>query len=557
MRSTRTEKGRSATTQFRVDIHARERRETLFDRVSVLVLLAGCLQVTGVVNRDVSLDEARIGLSALERPGPFGQVFGGWEPSILPGQVLPSSFLYQILGEAWSGWSGLVLWPGSVALIALTVMLARQSQKLFGPGSGLLTILFLSGSSLFMELPGGMMAHAITGFFTVASLAWALTRGSNWTSGVLAAIAVFSGGWPALALIVVPIMIMGRQGAYLSLPLLVPPISAFAAWSVWALKVAPSVVWAQAIAAPLRQSPGWAAFPWVLLMLLPGLGLAVAALSGSLRASWTPAARSWTIAWAQVGLVASLLGVFVPGMAPVAWFLLAASVAVTATGVTRSFLTSSRVGPRMTRLIFGVAIMANLLWAALALPRLVFVAASMGYYQELAVISGLLTAFAVAFALVGAWEGRRRWCVASFVGLTFAIKVAHAGIYVPEREYRIGQGPWAHAVGQWVPPRFPIYTVHTWPADFAFDLCRPVKQLVAAQWLGLVDTPHPRHVLLLKAEFDHWPADAPAIEKIREFEDERGGVRVLAKTTGQPVPWNPAPEAPARADASPSPIPAP
>ena len=539
MRSTRTEKGRSATTQFRVDIHAKERRQSAFDHSLVLIVLAACLQIVGSVNRDVTADEARIGLSALERVGPYGQAFGGWEPSILPGRVLPSSVLYQVMGEAWAGWSGLILWPGALALVAISVFMARQCQKAFGTGSGLIAILLLNGSALFMELPGGMMAHALTGLPVVCSLGWILTRGSNWTSGILAALAVFCGGWPALVLIAAPIMILGRPGAYLSVPMLLPPLATFVAWSVWALKAAPSVVWGQAITAPLRQSPGWVELPLILILLLPGLGLAVAALSGALRASWPASARSWALAWAQVGLVTGLLGTLVPGLAPVAWFPLAAAVAVLATGVVRAFLTSARVGPQMTRLIFGVAVVANLLWTVLAVPRLVYVTASMGYYREMAIISITLTAFALAFALVGAWEGRRRWCVASLVGLSLALKVAHAGVYVPERDYRIAQGPWAHAVGQWVPPRLPIYTLHTWPADFAFDLCRPVRQIVSAQWLGLVDSPHPRYVLLLQAEFEHWPADAPAIEKVRDFEDDRGGVRVLARTTNTRPPWKP------------------
>ena len=529
---------RPTPAHLRVDSPGTPDRMRYLERSAVLFLICVAAVLIGSVNRDLNSDEARLGLSAMERLGPFGQQFGGWEPATLPGRVIPSLVLFRALGEAWAGWSGLVLWPGLLAIAALITRVARDCRKYFGAGSGLLAILGLGGSALWMELPGGMLAQAFTGLFCVASLSSILRTGSGWKSGILAALAVFCGGWPALALIVLPVLILGRRGAYLSIPLLLPPVAAFAAWSAWALKTAPAVVWGQALAQPLRQSSGWGELPWIALMLLPTLLLAFAALSGAIRSNWSPVARSWALAWAQVGVISGLLGALVPGFAPIAWFPLSVAAAVLASGVLRAFLTFGRVGPRMTRVIFGVAIVANLLWVALALPRLVYVTAAMGYYRELAITSGVLSAFALAFALVGAWEQRRRWCLAGLVALALAIKVAHAGIYVPERDYRVGQGPWAHAIGQWVPPRWPIYTFHTWPADFAFDLCRPVRQLVSAQWLNQVSTRAPHHVLLLKSEFEHWPEDALKLEKIREFEDERGEVRVLARAVRERPSWN-------------------
>jgi hypothetical protein len=549
--SVETEAGRSTLQQIRVDARADGRPGAWLGHPAVLWAVAAVLLMFGAVERDLSADEARIGLSALERLGPFGQVFGGWEPSILPGRVVPSWLLFKILGEPYYGLSGLVLWPGAVAVTILAVLVAWRAERYFGPGAGLLAILCLCGSALLLELPGGMMAHAMTGVFTVACLGRVLSRGSDLWSGMLAALAVCCGGWPALVLIAAPIMIVGRRGSYLSVQLLFPPAAALIGWSIWALRSAPAVVWGQALIAPLRQSPGWVELPWVLAMLLPGLGLVVAAFSGALRSSWPPTARSWVLGWAQVGLVSGLLGAFVPGMAPAAWFLLAVAVAVLATGILRAFLTSGRVGPRMAGLVLGTAVAVNLVWTALAVPRLVYVIATMGHYREVAIVAGLLTALALAVALVAAWERRRRWCVASLVALALAFKVAHAGIYLPERDYRLGQGPWARAIGQWVPPRCPIYTLHTWPSDLAFHIGRPVRQLVSAGWLALVDTPYPRYVLLQQAEFEHWPDDAPSITKLRSFEDERGGIRVLARTIKDPLP-----RAQTQTNSTPAPAPA-
>ena len=531
--SVETEWVRSASAQFRVDA----RSETLAPSArpwrahpSVHWALAGVLLLAGSLQRDLSAEEARLGLSAMERLAPFGQSYGGWDPSILPGRVSPSWLLYRVLGEAWNGWPGLVLVPGAVAVTALCLWLASRCRRYFGPGGDALAVLCFAGSALWLELPGGMMAHALTGLCTVACLGRVLGKGSDWSSGALAALAVLCGGWPALVIIAVPILVLGRRGSYLSVPLLLPPTAALVGWSAWALRAAPAVVWGQALVAPLRQMPGWMELPWILPMLLPALGLAVASLSGALRSCWPPEGRAWALSWAQVGLVTGLLGTFIPGFAPVAWFPLGVAAAVLAAGVLRAFLTSSRVGPKMAGLILGVGVVVNLAWTVLAGPRLVYVIASMGHYREIAIAAGLLTALALAVAVVAAWERRRRWCVASLVVLALAVKLSHAGIYLPERDYRLGQGPWGRAIGQWVPPRWPVYTLHTWPSDLAFHIGRPVRQLVSAQWLAMVATTQPQYILLQQAEFDHWPNDAPAIARIRTFEDDRGGMRVLART---------------------------
>ena len=122
-----------------------------------------------------------------------------------------------------------------------------------------------------------------------------------------------------------------------------------------------------------------------------------------------------------------------------------------------------------------------------------------------------------------------------------SLKVGHFGYYVPEWNYRLSQGPWGRAVGQWVPPRWPIYTVHSWNADLAFATRHAVHQLQSPQHLAY-QPGEARYVLLLESEFVNWPEKGPALTKVSTFQDEYGSTRVLARTAG-PLPWTaPPPE---------------
>jgi hypothetical protein len=119
------------------------------------------------------------------------------------------------------------------------------------------------------------------------------------------------------------------------------------------------------------------------------------------------------------------------------------------------------------------------------------------------------------------------------VAVAVGLKLFHWGVYVPEWNYRLSQGPWGRAIGQWVPPSWPIYTVHTWPADLAFATGHPVRQLPNEKSLLFEPQSRPLFVLLHPAEFDHWPAQAPPLMKVRDFQDQYGGSRVLARTRGE------------------------
>ena len=115
------------------------------------------------------------------------------------------------------------------------------------------------------------------------------------------------------------------------------------------------------------------------------------------------------------------------------------------------------------------------------------------------------------------------------------VKVAHGAIYMPELNYRTGKGPWGRAVGQYVPPMYPIYTFHNVSPALAFATEHPVRRLRAEIYLKVVPSDGPKFVLLTLSEFEHWPEEAPKLVKVRDFQDEYGGTRVLARTEGRLV----------------------
>ena len=139
---------------------------------------------------------------------------------------------------------------------------------------------------------------------------------------------------------------------------------------------------------------------------------------------------------------------------------------------------------------------------------------------------------AIWFAINAAWSGVARGAFVAVFLVAVGLKLAHWGYFVPELNYRLGQGPWGRAIGQYVPPRWPIYTFHAWRADLAFATEHPFRQLPDERFLKYAPGIGPKFVLLLPSEFENWPPNEPKLLKLRVFEDESGGTRVLARTEG-------------------------
>jgi hypothetical protein len=496
--------------------------------------MASVFVLTGGGRLDPGPVESRLGLAAFERLGPFGQVFGSWDPSVWPGQLVPS--LVWAWGEGGTPTSASVRWPGAIAGVVIGLILARRAATALGGRAGVLVGLCWYGSVALIDRSAGAGIDLITGLGTVAALDRMLGRGSDLTAGLWAGLAFLAGGWPPLALVVMATVVLGRQGVSLSRRLVLPPALAAAGWSAWALSAAPAEAWAAALMLPLTEKPAWLTAPAVLALGLPWTPLAALAASRSVRDGWPAPGRALVVGWLQVAGACLLAGTVVPGLAVAARVPALAGLAVAAAAGSERVLggpASVSGAARRGFLFWPVAL--TLAWAGLVVVAGGYLAAAVPYYRQLSITLMVLAGPAAALAVRAAARREPRTALLSVAALAVFIKLGHFGYYVPEWNYRLSQGPWGRAVGQWVPPRWPIYTTHTWRTDLAFATHHPVHQLVSPQHLAYMPGAA-RFVLLLDAEYAHWPPQAPPLIKVASFHDEYGATRVLARTEGV-LPW--------------------
>jgi hypothetical protein len=175
-------------------------------------------------------------------------------------------------------------------------------------------------------------------------------------------------------------------------------------------------------------------------------------------------------------------------------------------------------------------------WVALVNLAGIFLASAVPYYRGIALVLIGLSLPIGLVCVVSLFRGDVRRGLLALTAVAVCLKLAHWGYYVPEWNYRHSQGPWGRAIGQWVVPEWPIYTVHAWPTALAFATEHPVCQLRHPKSLAYQDGPTPRFVLLFASEFEHWPRGAPPLVKVATFQDDRGAARVLARTAG-PFSW--------------------
>jgi hypothetical protein len=370
----------------------------------------------------------------------------------------------------------------------------------------------------------------IAGLAVVAALDRIINRGPDLLAGLWLAAALLAGGWPPVAMIVLPMIVLGRP---LSIRLLAPGLVAFAAWSAWAIRAASPEAWGAAIALPLTRGAAWWLVPGVVLLALPWAPASALAALPAVRRAWDDRTRALVVGWLQCAGVAALAGTLLPGLAPSARVVLLAGLAVAAAAALEGVVLAAGAGRAAGRTWLGMALGLAVLAAVVLVPLAVYVAAAVPYYRRAALLLCGLGLIVPAMAVAAAWRGRLRLALAAMVLLAGALKLGHYSVYVPEWNYRLGQGPWGRAIGQWVPPNWPLYVVHAWPDDLLFHTDRPVRQLAAPQVLDFKPKDRPHFVLLLEGEFTHWPKAAPPLVKVRSFDDERGSVRVLARTAGE------------------------
>jgi hypothetical protein len=506
----------------------------LLERRALAVVLAASalLLAWGNLTRDLNEPEAVLGLAAAEPLGAFGQALGGWIAWLPMARVLPSWITAGLLAPEARGATALVHGPAWIAGIGIVFLATSRVRRALGLPAALMCAIATSCTLALNERPLRLGFDLVLGLCLVAALDRIFSRGSDWVAGFWTAAAVLVGGWPSLLVVLLPTVVLGRSGAYLSWRLLIPPLLAFAAWSAWALATLPPAIWGQALVGPLKQPMSWDVVPWALLLAMPLGPFVVLSAFKSVRQHVTSVGSSSLLGWLQASAILGLAATFLPGLSasivPI-WF----GVMVNASA---AIMVAARPEvDRRARLVLLAGTFAICLCAGLVgIPYASYLAAALPYFRvELVLVAAGLTLLA-AFASVGAWEGRTRWALGCLLGLAFLIKLTHAQIYGPEWNYRLGQGPWGRAVGQWIPPREPLYTIHPWPAEFAFATGHSVRTLVSPQWLDFVKTAGTHYVLLSQSEFDHWPKSAPAIAKIRSFHDNFGSAYILAQTKQKP-----------------------
>lgn len=498
----------------------------------VLAVGAGFVLASGG-KLDLGPLEARLGMAAGEAFGPMGQVFGGWDPAIWPGELAPSTL--WAWGEGGTPTSASVRWPAAIAGMLAGVVLASRVTGTLGLRAALMVAFCWFGSVALVDRSAGAGLDLVAGWLVVAAIDRVLGRGTGWVAGLWLALAFLTAGWPPVAIVLLVAIVLGRRGVELSPGLLLPPALAAAGWSAWALTHVPTEAWASALALPVTQKPAWFLALTVMALGLPWSPLTALAAFRSIREGWSDPGRQLVTGWLKAAATCLVAGTIIPGLAPAALVPALAGLALTAAACADS-LWSSVVSPAARRSFLGLSTLLVIVWTAVVVGSGIYLASAVPYYRVFSITMIILVLPAGALIIRAFETGDSRRAVLAMVVVAIGVKLGHWGYYVPEWNYRRSQGPWGRAIGQWVPPRWPVYTTHSWPPDLAFAMSRPVRQLTHAKLLAFVKDNRPKHLLLFESEFTHWPTDAPALVKVATFRDEHGETRVLARTDG-PFSW--------------------
>jgi hypothetical protein len=496
----------------------------------ILAILAATFVLVGAGSLDVGPTDARVGLAASGPFGPLGQVYGHWAPDLWPGRVAVS-VLASLFAEGRIATSASVLWPAALAAAAIGGLLARRLMQSAGTRTGLWFGLAWFGCVGVTDHSAGTGLDFVSGLAVVAALDRLLTRGSDWTAGFWTSLALLAGGWPPVLVILLAVLVIGRKEASYSPRLLVPPLGTFAAWSAWAMSAASTEAWAAALAWPFTRPLEWWLAPSVLAMGLPFAPFALLALHRSSREAWGEPWRRLLTGWTQVALACLIAGTIVPGLAQAARVPALAGMLMAAASGLDAAWTRSLAAPAR-RLFFGIVIAILAAWLAALLYGGYVWTLALPYYRPFGIATLLMGGAVLALGWSAVETANTRRAVVALSLLTLSLKLVHWGYFVPEWNYRHGQGPWGRAIGQWLMPNWTLYTFHEWPADLALAIGRPVRKLHGERQLEYETGPEAKHVLLTEPEFEHWPEQAPRIHKVAVFHDPRGDRRILARTDG-------------------------
>lgn len=504
----------------------------------------------GGTTLDLDANEARLGLAASGPVGPFGSVYGGWDVHLPAGEVA-ASWAWASIIPGWPG-NGAVRGPAIIAGLLAGWLLARRLAGMLGISAAMWLGLCWYGSYALIDHSGRMGIDWVGGLCAIAALDRLLTKGSDLVAGAWTALALLAGGWTCAAFVLLALVVIGRPGSWFTWKLLVPPAAAFAAWAAWVL--ASSQVshrhveaLASALFLPFKEPSAWWLASDIALLALPFGPLALLAAIPAVRRAWPEPARELVVGWTKIVAAGLIVGTFIPGLAGAVRLPVLAGIAMIAASCA-TLAASSGAGwsPKARRGLAALVAVPVLIWILevfdhqlpiVGLIRGTLLTVEQAYYRATSVLLLLVGAAAVLAVLAALWGGMARTSLAALVLTAVGFKIAHAGIYAPEWNYRASQGPWGRAIGQWVPEAWPIYIINEWPHDLGFAIAHPMRRIPAPE--SLADQPGdplPKFVLLHPSDFEQWPADAPKIQKVFEFYDQFSHrvVRVLARTPGAP-----------------------
>jgi hypothetical protein len=490
--------------------------------------------ILGAEGLDVGRADARLALAAGESVGPLGQVFGYWAPDLWPGEVLPSLALAR-LGSGAHARSSVVRWPAALAAVLGGWILVRGMYRRFGYRAAIWAGVCWFGCLAVIDRSAGAGLDMILGVATLAAIDRLLARGADWTAGLWASLAFLAGGWPPLLLIALAIIVIGRPGS-ISARLVLPPLATAVVWSFATIRAASAEACASALAMPLTRGMDGSLLPAVLLLGLPWTPFAALAASRSTREAWPAAGRAWVKGWVQAALACAIAGTAVPGLGASARVVSMAGLLIAAAaGLDLAWKRACAPAPRRT--FFAAFAMILALWLIAMIYGAFLWIMTMPYYRTLGIIMAVMALAAAILGWSALGSANTRRGLSTLLLLAVGLKLAHWGYYAPEWNYRLSQGPWGRAIGQWIPRKWPVYTFHDWPPDLAFFIARPVRQLHSPRFLNDLRGRECRFVLLQASEFENWPEHALPLTLVARLQDQYGEERILARTAGLfPIP---------------------
>ena len=507
-----------------------------FDRVGrpAVVALAAFFVLLGAANFDLGATEARLGLATGDALGPIGRVVGYWDPSVWP---LPVA-IGQLAGwfEEEGATQNAIRWPAALAGCLIGYLLTRRGRLGLNPRAGVMVALAWFGSLALADRSSNLRIDLIAGLGTVAALDRLLAKGSGWAVGAWAGWAFLAGGWPPVAVLLLATVVLGRAGATWTWRTSVPVVGAVAGWSAWAFLQAPAEAWATALTLPIMQPSAWGLGLLVVLAGCPWAPFVGLLACRSVRESWIGAGRSLVFGWLQVSGACLVVGSVVPGLATAATVPALAGLAFVSAAIWDRAWAVRASSPAARRTLGGLTLAITGLWLMVVVLWGGYIGFAVAYYRStmIATLVFSVVGFGLAVEAIRWADARRGFAALVFVAV--ALKLAHWGYYVPEMNYRTSAGPWGRAIGQWVPDKHAVYTLHAWPTDLMYAINRPVRQLAGPQLIEFQPGQGSKFVLLADteyAEYQKWADGWPKLIKVAEFEDEQGlGHRVLTRTEG-------------------------